>query len=118
MPCHSARQLPVAFPSVLEQSLEDIWYRSFGFNRYRGFDWMPEPCRSCDEKEKDFGGCRCQAFMLTGNADNADPVCSKSPHHDVILEARREAACSDVKIGQLQFRNRANSQLIYKTRTF
>ena len=118
LPCHSARQLPVQFPSVLEQSLEDIWYRSFGFNRYRGFDWMPEPCRSCDEKEKDFGGCRCQAFMLTGNADNTDPVCSKSPHHDVILEARREAACSDVKIGQLQFRNRANSQLIYKTRTF
>jgi len=118
LPCHSARQLPVQFPSVLEQPLEDIWYRSFGFNRYRGFDWMPEPCRSCDEKEKDFGGCRCQAFMLTGNADNTDPVCSKSPHHDVILEARREAACSDVKIGQLQFRNRANSQLIYKTRTF
>ncbi len=81
LPCHSARQLPVEFPSVLEQSPESIWYDSFGFNRYRGFDWMPEPCRSCDEKEKDFGGCRCQAFMLTGNADNADPVCSKSPHH-------------------------------------
>jgi len=116
LPCHSARQLPVDFPSVLEQSLESIWYDSFGFNRYRGFDWMPEPCRSCDEKEKDFGGCRCQAFMLTGNADNADPVCSKSPHHHKILEARREAACSDMKIGQLQFRNRTRSQLIYKTR--
>lgn len=116
LPCHSARQLPVEFPSVLEQSLESIWYDSFGFNRYRGFDWMPEPCRSCDEKEKDFGGCRCQAFMLTGNADNADPVCSKSPHHHKILEARREAACSDMKIGQLQFRNRTRSQLIYKTR--
>ena len=116
LPCHSARQLPVEFPSVLEQSLESIWYDSFGFNRYRGFDWMPEPCRSCDEKEKDFGGCRCQAFMLTGNADNADPVCSKSPHHHKILDARREAACSDMKIGQLQFRNRTRSQLIYKTR--
>ena len=116
LPCHSARQLPVDFPSVLDQSLESIWYDSFGFNRYRGFDWMPEPCRSCDEKEKDFGGCRCQAFMLTGNADNADPVCSKSPHHHKILEARREAACSDMKIGQLQFRNRTRSQLIYKTR--
>ena len=100
---------------MLEQSLESIWYDSFGFNRYRGFDWMPEPCRSCDEKEKDFGGCRCQAFMLTGNADNADPVCSKSPHHHKILEARREAACSDIKISQLQFRNRTRSQLIYKT---
>jgi PqqA peptide cyclase len=54
--------------------------------------------------------------MLTGNADNADPVCSKSPHHDKILEARREASCSDIKIAQLQFRNRTNSQLIYKQR--
>ena len=116
LPCHSARQLPVAFPSVLEQSLESIWYDSFGFNRYRGYDWMPEPCRSCDEKEKDFGGCRCQAFMLTGSADNADPVCSKSPHHHKILDARREAACSDIKVSQLQFRNRTRSQLIYKTR--
>ena len=67
----------MAFPSVLEQSLESIWYDSFGFNRYRGYDWMPEPCRSCDEKE----GLRrlpLRAFMLTGSADNADPVCSKS----------------------------------------
>ena len=77
---------------------------------------MPEPCRSCDEKEKDFGGCRCQAFMLTGSADNADPVCSKSPHHHKILDARREAACSDIKVSQLQFRNRTRSQLIYQTR--
>nr|P59748.1 RecName: Full=PqqA peptide cyclase; AltName: Full=Coenzyme PQQ synthesis protein E; AltName: Full=Pyrroloquinoline quinone biosynthesis protein E [Kluyvera intermedia]AAP34382.1 PqqE [Kluyvera intermedia] len=113
LPCHSARQLPVAFPSVLERTLDDIWYNSFGFNRYRGFDWMPEPCRSCDEKAKDFGGCRCQAFMLTGDADNTDPVCSKSPHHGKILEARREANCSDIKIQQLQFRNRSNSELIF-----
>ncbi|XXN64875.1 pyrroloquinoline quinone biosynthesis protein PqqE [Enterobacter ludwigii] len=116
LPCHSARQLPVEFPSVLERSLDDIWYNSFGFNRYRGFDWMPEPCRSCDEKEKDFGGCRCQAFMLTGDADNTDPVCSKSPHHGKILEARRQANCSDIKIQQLQFRNRSNSELIFKQR--
>lgn len=116
LPCHSARQLPIAFPSVLEQSLQDIWYNSFGFNRYRGHDWMPEPCRSCDEKEKDFGGCRCQAYILTGHADNADPVCSKSPYHGKILEARREASCSDIKIAQLQFRNRSNSELIFKQR--
>jgi pyrroloquinoline quinone biosynthesis protein E len=104
LPCHSARQLPVEFPSVLERSLQDIWYNSFGFNKYRGFDWMPEPCRSCSEKEKDFGGCRCQAFMLTGNADNTDPVCSKSPHH------------GNIQVSQLQFRNRQNSQqLIFKT---
>lgn len=116
LPCHSARQLPVKFPSVLENNLKDIWYRSFGFNRFRGYDWMPEPCRSCDEKEKDFGGCRCQAFMLTGDASNADPVCSKSAYHDKILDARREAACSDIKTGQLQFRNRSQSNLIYKSR--
>jgi pyrroloquinoline quinone biosynthesis protein E len=116
LPCHSARQLPVQFPSVLEHSLQDIWYNSFGFNKYRGFDWMPEPCRSCSEKEKDFGGCRCQAFMLTGNADNADPVCSKSEHHGMILEAREQANCTNIQISQLQFRNRKNSQqLIFKT---
>lgn len=114
LPCHSARQLPVQFPSVLEHSLQEIWYESFGFNKYRGFDWMPEPCRSCDEKEQDFGGCRCQAFMLTGNADNADPVCSKSQHHPKILAAREEANCSTVRIDQLQFRNRVNAELIFK----
>lgn len=114
LPCHSARQLPVEFPSVLENTLQEIWYDSFGFNKYRGFDWMPEPCRSCSEKEKDFGGCRCQAFMLTGNADNADPVCSKSEHHGMILAARELANCTNIQINQLQFRNRANSQLIFK----
>lgn len=114
LPCHSARQLPVEFPSVLENTLQEIWYDSFGFNKYRGFGWMPEPCRSCSEKEKDFGGCRCQAFMLTGNADNADPVCSKSEHHGMILAAREQANCTNIQINQLQFRNRANSQLIFK----
>jgi len=115
LPCHSARQLPIEFPSVLEQRLDDIWYNSFGFNRYRGYDWMPEPCRSCDEKEKDFGGCRCQAFMLTGNADNADPVCSKSSYHHKILAAREEANRSSTTIEQLQFRHQRNSELIFKT---
>ena len=115
LPCHSARQLPIEFPSVLEHRLDDIWYNSFGFNRYRGYDWMPEPCRSCDEKEKDFGGCRCQAFMLTGNADNADPVCSKSAHHGKILEAREEANHCQMTIEQLQFRHQRNSELIFKT---
>ena len=114
LPCHSARQLPIAFPSVLEHSLQEIWYESFGFNKYRGFDWMPEPCRSCDEKERDFGGCRCQAWMLTGNADNTDPVCGKSPHHGKILAAREQANCTNIQINQLQFRNRVNSQLIFK----
>lgn len=115
LPCHSARQLPIEFPSVLEQPLDEIWYRSLGFNRYRGYDWMPEPCRSCDEKEQDFGGCRCQAFLLTGNADNTDPVCSKSENHKTILQARQAATESQTKITDLQFRNRVNSELIFKT---
>lgn len=114
LPCHSARQLPVQFPSVLEHSLSHIWYESFGFNRFRGYDWMPEPCRSCAEKEKDFGGCRCQAFMLTGDAANADPVCSKSPHHEIILAARETANCTQQRIQHLRFRNRENSRLIFK----
>jgi pyrroloquinoline quinone biosynthesis protein E len=112
LPCHGARQLPVQFPNVREQSMDDIWYRSFGFNRFRGFDWMPEPCRSCDEKEKDFGGCRCQAFMLTGDASNADPVCAKSAHHGVILAAREDAERSTTPINGLTYRNERNSNII------
>ncbi|GAC1036852.1 pyrroloquinoline quinone biosynthesis protein PqqE [Pseudomonas sp. No.117] len=114
LPCHGARQMPIAFPNVKEQDLRHIWYDSFGFNVYRGYDWMPEPCRSCDEKEKDYGGCRCQAFMLTGDARNADPVCAKSPHHDLILAARAEAETATQRIEDLQFRNERNSRLIAK----
>ncbi|HSX69655.1 MAG TPA: pyrroloquinoline quinone biosynthesis protein PqqE, partial [Pseudomonas sp.] len=114
LPCHSARQLPVKFPNVREHDIRHIWYDSFGFNRFRGDDWMPEPCRSCDEKERDFGGCRCQAFMLTGTAENADPVCAKSAHHDLILDARREAELGAVGLGELTFRNDKASRLICK----
>lgn len=114
LPCHSARQLPVQFPNVREQSIEHIWRHSFGFNRFRGDDWMPEPCRSCDEKHKDFGGCRCQAFMLTGDASNADPVCSKSAHHGIILAAREEAEQAPGALENLRFRNEKASKLICK----
>jgi pyrroloquinoline quinone biosynthesis protein E len=114
LPCHSARMLPVQFPKVTEHSLQHIWYDSFGFNRYRGDDWMPEPCRSCDEKDRDFGGCRCQAFLLTGDADNADPVCSKSAHHGLILDARREAEEAPWSLEQLTQRNVHASQIICK----
>jgi len=114
LPCHSARQLPVQFPNVREHSLAHIWHDSFGFNRFRGDDWMREPCRSCDEKGKDFGGCRCQAFMLTGDATNADPVCSKSAQHGLILDARREAEEAALGMDQLQFRNERASRLIAK----
>jgi len=114
LPCHSARQLPITFPNVREQSIEQIWKHSMGFNKFRGFDWMPEPCQSCDEKEKDFGGCRCQAFMLTGDATNADPVCSKSAHHGKILAARTEAEHMPRGLDELTFRNEKASKLILK----
>ncbi len=114
LPCHSARQLPVEFPNVREHSIEHIWRHSFGFNKFRGYDWMPEPCRSCDEKERDFGGCRCQAFMLTGDAANADPVCSKSAHHGKILAAREQADHGALGLDQLQHRNEKASKLILK----
>ncbi|MHA3884373.1 pyrroloquinoline quinone biosynthesis protein PqqE [Stutzerimonas degradans] len=114
LPCHSARQLPVEFPNVREHSVEYIWRHSFGFNKFRGYDWMPEPCRSCDEKEKDFGGCRCQAFMLTGDAANADPVCRKSPQHGKILAAREQAEHAALGLDQLQHRNEKASKLICK----
>ena len=112
LPCHGARQLPVQFPNVRDHDLHHIWYESFGFNRFRGYEWMREPCRSCDEKEKDFGGCRCQAFMLTGDASNADPVCAKSADHRIILKAREEAESAQLAIEQMTFRNERNSRVI------
>ena len=92
MPCHNARDLPrLQLPNVREHAIADIWQRSQAFNAYRGQDWMQEPCRSCDERYKDFGGCRCQAFMVTGDAAATDPVCSKSPQHEKIVEFVRRA---------------------------
>ncbi|MGD2141157.1 MAG: pyrroloquinoline quinone biosynthesis protein PqqE [Burkholderiales bacterium] len=87
LPCHEARMLPgLEFPNVRDHDVRWIWQESPGFAAYRGDSWMKEPCRSCPEKTKDFGGCRCQAYMLTGDATNADPVCDKSPHHHLITE--------------------------------
>lgn len=114
LPCHSARLLPIDFPNVKELGLREIWYDSPGFNHYRGDEWMPEPCRSCDEKDKDFGGCRCQAYLLTGNADNADPVCGKSPHHERILAARRAADHATAGLQDLVYRNARNSRLFFQ----
>ena len=88
LPCHAARMLPgLDFPNVRDASIESIWYDSAGFNHFRGDSWMKEPCRSCPDKAKDFGGCRCQAYLLTGDAANADPVCDLSPHHHLVTEA-------------------------------
>lgn len=91
LPCHSARMLPIKFPNVRDHSIEYIWKESFGFNRFRGDDWMQEPCRSCDRKSTDHGGCRCQAFMMTGDMDATDPLCIKSRHHDQIISAQAQS---------------------------
>jgi pyrroloquinoline quinone biosynthesis protein E len=92
MPCHNARNLPgLALPRVQDTPLSHIWQKSQAFNAYRGETWMKEPCRSCDERHKDFGGCRCQAFQITGDAAAADPVCSKSPQHDKVVQLVKQA---------------------------
>jgi pyrroloquinoline quinone biosynthesis protein E len=113
LPCHSARSLPgLTFPNVTQMPLREIWYQSDAFNRFRGFDWMKEPCRSCDEKEHDLGGCRCQAYLLTGDPANADPVCDKSPMHDeaVVRIVRRAATSAEPREQPILFRNDANSR--------
>jgi pyrroloquinoline quinone biosynthesis protein E len=91
LPCHSARQLPIQFPNVTTTTMSDIWYGSAGFNQFRGEGWMREPCRSCDQRAEDFGGCRCQAYALTGDPFNTDPTCNKSPHHQLVEDARQKA---------------------------
>ena len=95
LPCHAAESITgLQFESVRSNhSIAWIWQNSEAFNRYRGTGWMPEPCRSCEFREVDFGGCRCQAFALTGDAGNTDPACTLSPMHETIFkQAEREAA--------------------------
>jgi PqqA peptide cyclase len=88
LPCHAAEVLPgLSFESVREKSLEWIWQESESFRKFRGEQWMPEPCRSCDRRAEDFGGCRCQAFLLTGNAAATDPACSLAPEHGIVQSA-------------------------------
>ena len=91
LPCPTAHELPLPRASVREHPLAWIWAESPVFRRFRGTDWMPEPCRSCDRREVDFGGCRCQAFQLTGDAARTDPVCHLSPDHGIVDRAVRVA---------------------------
>jgi pyrroloquinoline quinone biosynthesis protein E len=92
LPCHAAEVLPgLSFENVREKSLEWIWQESESFRKFRGEEWMPEPCRSCDRRAEDFGGCRCQAFLLTGNAAATDPTCSLAPAHAIVESAVEEA---------------------------
>jgi pyrroloquinoline quinone biosynthesis protein E len=91
LPCPTAHTLPLPRASVREHSLAWIWAESALFRRFRGTDWMPEPCRSCDRREVDFGGCRCQAFELTGDAARTDPVCHLAPDHAIVSAAIQAA---------------------------
>jgi PqqA peptide cyclase len=114
LPCHTARSLPgLTFPNVADMPLREIWHDSDAFNRFRGFGWMKEPCRSCDEKVRDLGGCRCQAYLLTGDPANADPVCDKSPEHEHVVSVVRAAgargAGNQLDEQPILFRNDANS---------
>lgn len=110
LPCHSARTIPgLEFPRVDQHSLRHIWYESAAFNAFRGDAWMREPCRNCDERHRDFGGCRCQAQLLTGDARQADPVCSLSPHHGTVEQ--HITLARKPKEQPLVFRNDSNSRL-------
>ncbi|MEM7731516.1 MAG: pyrroloquinoline quinone biosynthesis protein PqqE [Pseudomonadota bacterium] len=87
LPCHAAQTIPhLTFDTVRDKHLAEIWYDGPAFNAYRGDHWMPDTCKSCDRKEIDFGGCRCQAMALTGDPNATDPVCAKSPHHAAVKE--------------------------------
>ena len=111
LPCHSARQLPnFDCPNVNDFSIQEIWNESKAFNYFRGDDWMKEPCRTCKDKDKDFGGCHCQAFLLTGDAHNADPVCNLSPLHHTVTDAIAKAEQPSEQA--LLFRNSKNSKLL------
>ncbi len=117
LPCHSARVIPgLEFPNVKNTPLKTIWEDSSAFNHFRGFGWMKEPCRSCPERFKDFGGCRCQAYLLTGDAANTDPVCDLSPLHHIVLDAIREAKQESAMDKFMVFRNPKNSRSIIKNR--
>ncbi len=96
LPCQAAAGLPgLEFWNVTQRSLRDCWSDAPGMNAYRGEAWMPEPCRSCDRRGVDFGGCRCQAFRLTGDAARTDPACGLSPDHARVIRAREERDLED-----------------------
>ena len=113
LPCQTAREIRgLKFENARAQSLEKIWLESDAFHKFRGTDWLPEPCRSCARKEVDFGGCRCQAFLLTGDAAATDPVCSLAPKHHVIAEALAEAEGAGEQ--DLVYRNAVESRRLEK----
>jgi len=116
LPCHTAKMLPgLSFPNVREADLHSIWYTSEGFERYRGTGWMKEPCASCEHKEADLGGCRCQAYLLANDPAAADPVCPKSPQHHLVEAAVAQAEAAIAVERPLVFRDPANSRRLAAT---
>ena len=122
LPCHAAEVIPgLSFENVRDQNLEFIWQQSSSFQRFRGEEWMPEPCRTCDQRTEDFGGCRCQALLLTGNPGATDPACSLAPAHHIVEAALAEAN-SSTAISQpvaatsfVQLQQRAGELWSYRT---
>ena len=108
LPCHAAGVIPgMSFDNVREHSLEWIWRESAAFPRFRGEQWMPEPCRSCERRAEDFGGCRCQAFLITGDSSATDPVCTLAPTHHLIESAR---VITNSDSGEVSWSYRANPE--------
>ncbi|MGC2537290.1 MAG: pyrroloquinoline quinone biosynthesis protein PqqE [Candidatus Sulfotelmatobacter sp.] len=122
LPCHAAEVIPgLEFENVREQSLEFIWQQSSSFQRFRGEEWMPEPCRSCERRAEDFGGCRCQALLLAGDATATDPACSLAPAHHIVEAALIETNSGGVAAQPVsaasfvQLQQRAEQLWTYRT---
>lgn len=111
LPCHAAQTIPgLEFWSVRDHALADIWLHAPAFEAFRGTDWMQEPCRSCEFRERDFGGCRCQALAITGDAAATDPSCDLSPQHGRLLALAEQAAATQV--GEYAYRGRPAGALL------
>ncbi|MFB9274388.1 pyrroloquinoline quinone biosynthesis protein PqqE [Cohnella cellulosilytica] len=107
LPCTAASEIrTLTFENVRERGLVWVWRDSPSFNAYRGSDWMPEPCRSCERRELDYGGCRCQAFLLTGDARATDPVCIRSPHRGIVSDRVGTMAGADTGLPDYSYRGR------------
>jgi len=109
------------FENVREKSLEWIWQESASFRRFRGEDWMPQPCRSCERRSEDFGGCRCQALLLTGDPTATDPACSLAPKHHIVEAALLELSSQDSVASPIsassfvQLQNQTSNLWTYRT---
>jgi pyrroloquinoline quinone biosynthesis protein E len=113
LPCPVAAQLPdMPVENVRDRSLSWIWYSSASFNRFRGVEWMSEPCLSCARRDIDFGGCRCQAYQLTGDATVTDPACRYSPHRSLV-----DAVLAQPRSEELEYRPHAPQRAVPVTLT-